>query len=104
MGYRSHALHHVCHGRLGDCLHRATLPKPIYLELPPGHVQANPGAQDKVMKINKSLFAQAPLCRPESKLHGRATHHGMDQHHAHRGPLEALLMDLVCSFRRLPNQ
>ena len=35
---------------------QATLPKPIYLELPPGYVQANPGAKDKVMKIKKSLY------------------------------------------------
>ena len=34
---------------------QATLPKPIYLELPPGYVQANPGAKDKIMKIKKSL-------------------------------------------------
>ena len=34
---------------------QATLPKPIYLELPPGYVQPNPGAKDKVMKIKKSL-------------------------------------------------
>ena len=34
---------------------QATLPKPIYLELLPGYVQANPGAKDKVMKIKKSL-------------------------------------------------
>ena len=26
---------------------QATLPKPIFLDLPPGHVQANPGAKDK---------------------------------------------------------
>ena len=34
---------------------QATLPKPIYLELPPGYVQSNPSAKDKVMKIVKSL-------------------------------------------------
>ena len=26
---------------------QATLPKPIFLDLPPGYVQANPGAKDK---------------------------------------------------------
>ena len=35
---------------------QATLPKPIYLELPPGYKAANPGSHDKVMKINKSLY------------------------------------------------
>ena len=34
---------------------QATLPKPIFLDLPPGYVQANPGAKDKVIKIKKSL-------------------------------------------------
>ena len=35
---------------------QATLPKPIYLELPPGYAQANPGHKNFVMKINKSLY------------------------------------------------
>ena len=35
---------------------QATLPKPIFLDLPPGYVQANPDARDKVMKIKKSLY------------------------------------------------
>ena len=35
---------------------QATLPKAIYVKLPQGHVQANPGDQDKVMKIKKSLY------------------------------------------------
>ena len=35
---------------------QATLPKAIYMKLPQGHVQANPGDQDKVMKIKKSLY------------------------------------------------
>ena len=35
---------------------QATLPKPIYLELLPGYVQANPGAKDKVTKIKKSSY------------------------------------------------
>ena len=34
---------------------QATLPKPIFRDLPPGYVQANPGTKDKVMKIKKSL-------------------------------------------------
>ena len=34
---------------------QATIPKPIFLDLPPGYVQANPGTKDKVMKIKKSL-------------------------------------------------
>ena len=35
---------------------QAMLPKPIYLELPPGYAQANPGHKNFVMKINKSLY------------------------------------------------
>ena len=35
---------------------QATLPEPLYLELPPGCVQANPESRNKVMKIKKSLY------------------------------------------------
>ena len=35
---------------------QATLPKPIYLELPQGYAKANPGSSDLVMKIKKSLY------------------------------------------------
>ena len=35
---------------------QATLPKPIYLELPPGYAHANPDAEHLCMKINKSLY------------------------------------------------
>ena len=45
---------------------QATLPKPIYLKLPPGYVQANPGARDKVMKIQKSLCSD---CRTRNLWH-----------------------------------
>ena len=34
---------------------KATTPKPVHLDLPPGHVQANPGAKGKVMKIKNSF-------------------------------------------------
>ena len=34
---------------------QATLPKPVYLDLPPGCKAANPGSHGKVMKIKKSL-------------------------------------------------
>ena len=34
---------------------QATLPMPIFLDLLPGYVQANPGAKDKVMNAKKSL-------------------------------------------------
>ena len=35
---------------------QATLPEPIYLELPPGFRKANPNLQDVVMKITTSLY------------------------------------------------
>lgn len=35
---------------------QATLPEPIYLELPPGYQKANPHLADKVMKITTSLY------------------------------------------------
>ena len=35
---------------------QATLPEPIYLELPPGFQKANPHLQDMVMKITTSLY------------------------------------------------
>jgi hypothetical protein len=35
---------------------QANLPKPIFLELPPGYLEANPESHNKVMKIKKSLY------------------------------------------------
>ena len=35
---------------------QASLPEPIYLELPPGLAHANPKLKDKVIKVNTSLY------------------------------------------------
>ena len=35
---------------------QASLPEPIFLELPPGYKEANPTLKDKVIKVNTSLY------------------------------------------------
>ena len=35
---------------------QGTLPKPVYLELPPGFLRGNPGSSDMVMKVTTSLY------------------------------------------------
>ena len=45
---------------------QTTLPNPVFLDLPLGYVQANPGAKDKVMKIKKSLDCD---CRAANLWH-----------------------------------
>ena len=35
---------------------QAELPKPIYLELPPGYAQANPSQKNQILRVEKSLY------------------------------------------------
>ena len=53
---------------------QAVLPKPIYLEPPPGYLQANPEHRDYVMKINKSLYGDRRAANLwYRKVHGTLT-------------------------------
>ncbi len=65
---------------------QATLPKPIYLELPPGYVQANPGSEDLVMKINKSLYGDRRAANLWYRMLRKSLVHDMGFHVSEMDP------------------